>query len=218
MAYGPGYFVGAIAGCLWLFGMPIALFFSIKPSRSWALASNRGRNITVFILMFVLLPMVMIIGMQSDPAYRAKRLAEDKAKEAPEQSSVPPSMNMTTTNADTLITPQAATDTSAPASSGLDYLTLKAESEGRLKAVLKDDHGVRFRNVQTRLSTMDGGGIVAFCGEMNAKNGFGAYAGYTRFIASRSVATIEGQMSASDFEQAWDRFCTDGVIGPKVWF
>lgn len=73
---GAGYVVGVIAGCLWLFGTPVALWFSVRPSRTWNLASNQGRNIAVTAVMFVGLPILMVVGMNSDPAYRAKVAAE----------------------------------------------------------------------------------------------------------------------------------------------
>ena len=105
-----------------------------------------------------------------------------------------------------------------PAVSGIDYLALKAEAEERLKALLKDDHGVRYNNVQTRLSTMDGAGVIAFCGEINARNGFGAYSGFQRFVAAPSVAATEEAMTYADFDKIWQRFCIDGVKGPQVWY
>ena len=95
---------------------------------------------------------------------------------------------------------------------------MKAQAEEQLRSKLTDDHGVRYRDVHTKLSTLEGGGIVAFCGEENSRTPLGGYGGYKRFLASRSVAATENTMSADDFAQAWSRFCTDGVEGPKVWF
>ena len=54
---------------------------------------------------------------------------------------------------------------------------MKAEAEEQLKAKLTDDHGLRYRGVHTRLSTLEGGGIVAFGGEVNSRTPIGGYGG-----------------------------------------
>lgn len=114
--------------------------------------------------------------------------------------------------------PLSSREADSRSGDGLDYLGMKVEAEEQLKAKLTDDHGVRFRDVHTRLSTLDGGGIIAFCGEVNSRTPLGGYGGFERFLASRSVAATESTMSADDFAQAWSRFCTDGIEGPKIWF
>ncbi len=122
----------------------------------------------------------------------------------------PPSQQPTTTT--------TTSDPDVRSDGGLDYLGLKEEAEEQLKAKLTDDQGLRYRDVHTKLSTLEGGGIVAFCGEVNSRTPLGGYGGYKRFLASRTVAATEDTMAAEDFAQAWSRFCTDGVEGPKVWF
>ena len=112
----------------------------------------------------------------------------------------------------------ASTDPDVQADGGLNYLSLKAEAEEKLAGVLTDDHGIRYRDVHTKLSTLDGGGIVAFCGEENSRSPMGGYGGFERFIASRSVATTESQMEPAEFAQAWSQFCESAVEGPQVWF
>ena len=129
----------------------------------------------------------------------------------------PPAPSPTETASDGT-TSSTTSDAATQQGGGLDYLTLKTEAEEQLKAKLSDDHGVRYRNVETRLSTMSGGGIVAFCGEENSRSPLDGYGGFQRFIASRSAATTEADMNATDFQTAWDQFCTGGVEGPKVWF
>ena len=115
-------------------------------------------------------------------------------------------------------TPAMAADHPGNLSDGLDYLTMKAQAEEQLKAKLTDDHGLRYRDVHTKLSTLEGGGTVAFCGEVNSRTPVSGYGGWERFLASRSVAATESTMPADDFAQAWSRFCTNGVEGPRVWF
>ena len=111
-----------------------------------------------------------------------------------------------------------STDPDVRKDGGLDYLSLKTEAEEKLDGVLSDDHGVRYRDVHTKLATLEGGGIVAFCGEENSRSVLGGYGGFQRFIASRSVAVIEGQMEPAEFAQAWSQFCENAVEGPQVWF
>ena len=112
----------------------------------------------------------------------------------------------------------SSSDPDVRSDGGLDYVRMKAEAEEQLKSKLTDDDGLRYRNVHTKLSTLEGGGIVAFCGEVNSRSPLGGYGGFRRFLASRSVAATEDTMPEDDFAQAWSRFCTDGVEGPKVWF
>ena len=50
-------------------------------------------------------------------------------------------------------------------------------------ALLKDPSSAQFRNI------MQGAGAV--CGEINGKNAYGAYAGYSKFVWNGMKATIE---------------------------
>lgn len=131
-----------------------------------------------------------------------------------EPSSAPPAQPPTPSQ------PQATTNTDpdVQANGGLDYLSLKAEAEEKLRGVLTDDQGLRVRDVHTKLSTLDGGGIIAFCGEENSRTPLGGYGGFQRFIASRSVATTESQIEPAEFAQAWSQFCENAMEGPQVWF
>ncbi len=117
-----------------------------------------------------------------------------------------------------LAPPPTNSDPDVRGEGGLDYLALKAEAEDKLGGVLNDDHGVRYRGVHTKLSTLEGGGIVAFCGEENSRTPLGGYGGFQRFVASRSVAVTESQMEPAEFAQAWNQFCENAVEGPHVWF
>jgi len=114
---------------------------------------------------------------------------------------------------------QDASASSKPsqASGGVDYLALKLASESQLDAKLTDSHGVRYQNVMTSLTILDGAAIVAFCGEENGKTPMGGYGGFQRFIASQSTAITEADMTVDDFDRAWRQFC-GGAPGPKVWF
>lgn len=65
-----------------------------------------------------------------------------------------------------------------------------------VQANLKDGSSAEFRN-QKR-----------FCGEVNAKNGFGAYMGFKRFLAVSSTSIVtEDMMKPGEFDKAWQIYC-----------
>lgn len=59
--------------------------------------------------------------------------------------------------------------------------TTRAAKE-RVAAQLRDPASAQFRNVRTS------GGVV--CGEVNGKNAYGAYAGFSRFIVNPAVGDV----------------------------
>lgn len=53
---------------------------------------------------------------------------------------------------------------------------------------------------------LDGGAV---CGFVNSKNGFGVYAGLTRYVTAGAVdATIIESSYGGDFEKVWTESCT----------
>lgn len=63
---------------------------------------------------------------------------------------------------------------------------------------LKDPGSAEFRN-QSRL-----------CGEVNAKNSFGGYTGFRRFMAANENMVVfegDGRMEPEDFNLAWRKSC-----------
>lgn len=61
---------------------------------------------------------------------------------------------------------------------------------------LKDPDSAQFRNQK------------GFCGEVNSKNGFGAYTGFKKFIAASSdLIVMEADMKPNEFKMAWDNVC-----------
>ena len=64
-------------------------------------------------------------------------------------------------------------------------------------ANLKDPDSAEFRNQN------------GFCGEVNAKNGFGGYTGFKRYIATdKNLVVIEGALPLVDFNEAWAKVCS----------
>lgn len=61
---------------------------------------------------------------------------------------------------------------------------------------LKDPKSAEFRNQK------------GFCGEVNSKNGFGAYTGFKKFIAASSdLIVMETDMKPIEFQMAWNNVC-----------
>lgn len=67
-----------------------------------------------------------------------------------------------------------------------------------VKNLMKDPSSVKFRNMK------------GACGEVNAKNGFGGYTGFKRFIGTPNMTLIEGEsgFSQETFNGVWDKFCS----------
>lgn len=79
-------------------------------------------------------------------------------------------------------------------------------SKEAIKAQLKDAASAEFKDVRF----YSGGGVPVACGQVNAKNGFGGYGGFERFIAAgREMAVLESQ-SSDGIGPVWDKFCTQG--------
>jgi hypothetical protein len=102
---------------------------------------------------------------------------------------------------------------------GLAQMTL-ADDEGALVAsakaavtqTLRDPESTEFRSVVVRHRNCRSGtciedpaGPALVCGEYNAKNGYGGYAGYDRFIYSGGRLITEPLLSV--VPEMWTRWC-----------
>lgn len=81
-----------------------------------------------------------------------------------------------------------------------------SEGKRQIQAVLKDPSSADFRNVRF----YSGGGIPVTCGEVNAKNGFGGYTGFERFVAAGSQIAVTESMVTDSLDPVWDKFCVKG--------
>lgn len=73
-----------------------------------------------------------------------------------------------------------------------------------VRSKLKDPESAEFRNVQF----YSGGPTPTTCGEVNAKNGFGGFSGYERFIAAGStMAVLESEMPPTEMDKLWASVC-----------
>lgn len=86
-------------------------------------------------------------------------------------------------------------------------------SKDAVRDRLRDPESAQFRNVQF----FAGSGVPIACGEVNAKNAFGSYRGFERFIAAGDVegtTFLESDMlSENEMSAAWNRLC---ITSPSI--
>jgi len=89
----------------------------------------------------------------------------------------------------------------------MEVQTAVALGQTRLESSLKDAPTAKFQN---RFVSRAGDGLV-YCGEVNARNGFGGYNGYRHFIVGpNDPVVIDGEAQA--FDLAWSGECSDPVF------
>lgn len=85
-------------------------------------------------------------------------------------------------------------------SARMKEIKVQRVAQGFVLANLKDPESAEFRDQK------------GLCGEVNAKNSFGGYTGFKRFMAaSEEMVVIEGGelMEPSEFNKAWNQMCAD---------
>jgi len=82
------------------------------------------------------------------------------------------------------------------------------ETQQAVRAKMRDPESVRFRNVVFHRGV---GGVPMVCGEVNGRNGFGAYSGFQPFIASGADfgPITPTDMARGEFDKAWRQNCTN---------
>jgi hypothetical protein len=89
----------------------------------------------------------------------------------------------------------------------------KADARQAVKAHLKDPSSAQFGEI-TRYA--DGDQPRAYCGTVNARNTFGGYGGYQRFIrVGNGDVIIMEEESPRIFQGFWTNFCHDGPVAPR---
>lgn len=78
---------------------------------------------------------------------------------------------------------------------------LDLQVQNIVRGNLKDGESAKFRNQHE------------MCGEVNAKNSFGGYTGFTRYILTSEKLFLENQYQESDysikaFQQVWSSTCS----------
>lgn len=79
---------------------------------------------------------------------------------------------------------------------------LKIKAELAIEAKLKDPQSAQFESFVSRLS-----GEPVVCGTVNAKNGFGGYAGKQPFIYAGGHAVMADEIVPESFSAIWEESC-----------
>jgi len=82
-----------------------------------------------------------------------------------------------------------------------------AEHQIRISSRLKDPDSAQFKDVFASKSS----GSPVVCGYVNAKNSFGGYSGYQRFISAGSIQVVESDMAEGEIDKTWQRLCANRV-------
>lgn len=77
---------------------------------------------------------------------------------------------------------------------------LQTDAEYAVRAMLRDPDSATFGDIDT-FRTPSGAYIA--CGRVNAKNGFGGYGGFKRFVSRGTPGTTVVEGNVSDFQKAW---------------
>ena len=73
-----------------------------------------------------------------------------------------------------------------------------------VKERLKDPASAQFRSVYFHRGSQN---IPMTCGEVNSKNGFGGYSGFTKFVSAGSPDITFLASEVSDFDTVWQSYC-----------
>ncbi|NBB15158.1 hypothetical protein GVN21_07290 [Caulobacter sp. SLTY] len=102
----------------------------------------------------------------------------------------------------------AAEEATTPVPESVELPSDAAVNAAARKAVrwkLADPDSAKFRNV---FVVAKPGQAKAVCGEVNAKNQMGGYAGYKRFISAGTVKLTYFEDDLADMDEAWRTLCT----------
>ena len=72
--------------------------------------------------------------------------------------------------------------------------------QDKVKRRLKDPESAQFQNAFVSTSSV-------VCGEVNAKNSFGGYSGFKRFISGANLQVLESDMGSGEMDMAWQKLC-----------
>lgn len=75
-----------------------------------------------------------------------------------------------------------------------------------VKSVLRDPSSAEFRN-DTKYKSKQGDEFN--CGEVNAKNGFGGYTGFNKYISNEHIYHIDSNSSHNIFDKFWEESCRE---------
>lgn len=111
--------------------------------------------------------------------------------------------------------PAPPADSSAPSSAFAHDALVKA-AKANITRALKDPSSAQFRNLFIGTGA-DKKGMLALCGEVNAKNSYGAYVGFKRFFATTlpELQQLAGQRPSDTdtfvLDRMWPSMCETEV-------
>jgi hypothetical protein len=73
-----------------------------------------------------------------------------------------------------------------------------------IKLKLKDPESAEFRHVYFNRGV---NGVPTTCGQVNARNGFGGYSGFQRFVSAGTADLTFLESEVSDFDTVWNQLC-----------
>jgi hypothetical protein len=85
-------------------------------------------------------------------------------------------------------------------------------AEEHLKSSLRDPSSAEFRDVSV---VHQPGDKVFVCGEVNGKNGFGGFTGYSSFVVVGTIPMIQTDANSRDFVKLWNQVCVKQTTKPK---
>ena len=84
----------------------------------------------------------------------------------------------------------------------------------RLADKLKDPDSARFRQVVIRkVSRKDGTVVIDVCGQVNAKNGYGGFSGWTAFESEGNSVLMDGELATISIAEICE--ATQNAVGEK---
>ena len=92
---------------------------------------------------------------------------------------------------------------SAPPNAELKDSSYIIRQQESISDKLKDPDSADFKN--SFVSHQMGAPVV--CGYVNARNGFGGYGGFERFISGGSIQVLESQMAEGEMDESWITVC-----------
>ena len=74
-----------------------------------------------------------------------------------------------------------------------------------LARTLRDADSAEFRNIQVIMGQGDLQELKLVTGEVNAKNAFGAYTGFEKFVGAPGFVSLRSQMDEGEFVKFWNK-------------
>jgi hypothetical protein len=105
---------------------------------------------------------------------------------------------------DRIIAAQLASDAERAETKARAQERNEAAARAAVLSTLRDPASALFSGVRPGRDAAD----ATICGLVNAKNGFGGYAGARRFIASQGKLVIDGANTPFEVDSAWQKSCS----------